>query len=500
MICAIKSNKGENMAPKKNLIEVYDELVANIKTYTPESFEAKIASVNLPEKTKIQWIKENHYRLIAEAILQDNCFMVVYFFNQLKDSSRQFLQFDHYKFLSIAFCQKNLLIFNFLFQRISPTDKEHFFMIRGLFLFKFAFKENLVRHIEKLFEIDSRGIGTYIRFNTYENLLTIIRSQHDTLFEIYFNYFKSHERMVCLREKQSLIIKECIKHSRTDILKIIFQFEPCFFQNLNTKEITHLFEFIALESSPTVFRFIKDFINPKYIEKTYGLVSKDFFKKLYEAQKFHVFEYLMIAAPEIDLFNLCFDFLSQSQDSTAKAIIRGFIPIRQCYHFLTSLIAHATEVPDDLDLLKISFDTFKQEQKIALIQKYVFHQTFKPYLQNAYHPFLMAIGAKHIRRFELKDDHPIHPFFPIITQYYYPLVLNVLKDHLRAGGKLIYFVLNFVSELNEVTHDSLRAFPEYPYLNFTTHFIATLVQQKNHVLYRELPFEQEDEDCKQLKF
>ena len=42
--------------------------------------------------------------------------------------------------------------------------------------------------------------------------------------------------------------------------------------------MTALFEWIALEASPKLFHFMKGYINPKYIEKTYTLVNKDFFK------------------------------------------------------------------------------------------------------------------------------------------------------------------------------------------------------------------------------
>jgi hypothetical protein len=215
-------------------------------------------------------------------------------------------------------------------------------------------------------------------------------------------------------------------------------------------------------------------------------VSKDFFKKLHQKNHYHVLEYLMVAAPEIKLFDFCYEYLSVYEGPSCKAILKTYKPLRQLYQFLISLIDNQAEAPDDLDLLKLCFDTFNQEQKLLLIQNQIFHEVFPLNLQKIFKPVLMAIAAKKVRLFELDENHPIHPFFPVITKFYYPIALEILKKNLKTAGKLLYFSLNLVSELHEVSHESLRAFPEFPYFNFTSILITNLVHQKNHVMYHEL--------------
>jgi hypothetical protein len=144
-----------------------------------------------------------------------------------------------------------------------------------------------------------------------------------------------------------------------------------------------------------------------------------------------------------------------------------------------------------LDELKKDYDAANIEQKLLMIQNILLLQSYDKDMLEVFRPTLLQLGYHTFKKFTLDENHPIHPFFPVIVHYYYPMLVRfVLGNPDRAGG-LMYLTLNLIQELDLISHHDLLQFPSNPKRGVISYYVSGLIHLRNHIFYRELSYDDE---------
>jgi hypothetical protein len=469
---------------------LYHQVLNDIKAYTPETFEKKVLG---PSSHRIlhNWLQANNFEMIFKAFDEENYDLTLYFVDKSQGLLHKILQAHDYKLLVICFFSEDHQFFDYLFACMNSDMREKFFHHKGFALFNYSLKRNSLIHLKKLLLSDVNGVSAYLSYCPDVYLLKIIEANHYEFFKLYMCQLESSERLKILKHQNLYLIKACIIHKRSDILRLILNKVPNLFDNVDPKVLSKLVCLIFSDSTFHIFELFKPFIKSKELAKTYTYFDKSFYDLLGERQSLRALEHLLIAAPHIQVFNQSYLQLKKIDSQRAKKIQKIYQPLYEAFNFIKSLMNFNPIVPEGMDELKNDYDAGDNNQKMILIQKILLLQRYEANTLACFEPVLLKLGHQLINKFNVDENHLIHPFFPVIVKYYYPIMVRHILSQPDISGGLMYSTLNFIQEVSCLTVDDFQRFPAYPNWSLTSAFVSGLIHRRNHVLYRELAYNDE---------
>jgi hypothetical protein len=477
--------------PKTILLShLYHQVLNDIKAYTPETFEKKVLGAS-SKRILHNWLQANDYEMIFKAFDEENYDLTYYFIDKSQSFARKILQAHDYKLLTICFFSEDHQFFDYLFSYMDEDQCEKFFHHKGFALFNYALRINSLIHLKKLLVCDMNGVSAYLSYRPDVYLLEIIEAKHYEFFKLYMCQLEASERLKILKQKNLYLIKACITHKRSDIIRLIFNKVPNLFDNVDPKVLSKMISLIFMETTSQIFEQFKPFIKSKQIAKIYPYLSESFYDLLGEHKRVQVLEHLLIAAPHFQVFNQSYLQLQKINTVRAKKLMKINRPLYQAFNFVKSLMSLNPIVPEGMDEIKNDYDAGDVNQKMFLIQKVLLLQRYDDNTLACFEPVLLKLGHQTMKKFSVDENHLIHPFFPVIVQFYYPIMVRKILNHPDISGGLMYSTLNFIQEVNALRVEDFQRFPAYPKWSLTSYFVSGLIHQRNHVLYRELAYNDE---------